>query len=427
RNPGSSFKPFALVAALESGISLNSWWDSSSPKEFDCGFTCSDRGNIWTVSNAGGSRGGLMRLFDATYNSVNVVYAGLSLEIGAERIVDTAHRMGIQSELAPVPSLALGAGAVSPLEMASAYTNFATNGLWAETYIIESIIAPDGSAVYQHQVQRQQVIDPAIAAAARQPLEIVPVSGTAPRANIQRPQGGKTGTHQNFMEAWFVGFVPQYSTAVWVGFPEEQIPLRNVVINGTPYDRVFGGSVPAPIWKEFMQILLADVSPIDFPPDPEGMSAYFVTPTTTVPDVVAMTEGGAMKTLLNAHLNGSVELVPSLEPAGAVVGQSPEAGASVAEGTTVLLQVSTGLPPEAPLPVLVGLTQPQVIEALRLFEEQTDVVVTVTFTFVDVDNPANVGKVVATNPPAGTLVMDDSLIIVQIGDKVKNPGGGGGG
>ncbi len=419
RNPGSSFKPFALVAAMESGVSLNSWWDSTSPKEFECPYTCSSRGNIWEVSNAGGSRGGLMRLFDATYNSVNVVYAGVALDIGAERIVDTAHRMGITTDLPAVPSITLGAGAVSPLEMASAYTNFATNGLWAKPYIVDSITSPNGDVIYQHQVDRQQVIDASIAAAARQPLEIVPVSGTAPRANIGRPQGGKTGTHQNFTEAWFVGFVPQYSTAVWVGYPDEQTPLRNVLINGQRYDRVFGGSVPAPIWKQFMERLLVNVPVADFPADPDGVSVHFRTPTTTVPSIVGMTEDEAKKALLNAHLNASIEEVASLEPAGTVIGQSPEAGAEIAEGSAVTVEVSTGLPPEAPLPLLIGLTQQQVNEAILLFEEETEITVVITFRFVDVGDPKDVGKVVRTNPAGGSLVSDDTVVVVDIGEKVK--------
>jgi penicillin-binding protein 1A len=115
--------------------------------------------------------------------------------------------------------------------MASAFSSFATNGLHADPYLIDRILDENGQVLYQHEVRQTQVIAPAIAEAARMPLLKVPTSeGTAERANIGRPQGGKTGTHQDYRDAWFVGFVPQYTTAVWVGYERDQIPLRNVTI-----------------------------------------------------------------------------------------------------------------------------------------------------------------------------------------------------
>ena len=140
------------------------------------------------------------------------------------------------------------------------------------------------------------MIAPAIAAAVRRPLTVVPTAqGTAERANIGRPQGGKTGTHQEYRDAWFVGFVPQYSTAVWVGYERDQIPLRNVTINGNHYDRVFGGSVPAPIWAEFMRIVLDGVEPLPFPElTEEELEPYVVPPTTTVPNLIGVAEGDAI-------------------------------------------------------------------------------------------------------------------------------------
>ena len=394
RNPGSSFKPFTLVAALESGIPLGSYWDSRSPKEIECPYTCSSRGNIWVVSNAGGGGSGLMKLFQATHNSVNVVFAQLALAVGPAKIVETAHRMGIQSDLEAVPSITLGAGAVSPLEMASAYSNFATNGVWAPSYLIERIETSDGEIVYQHQVEHQQTVDPAVIAAARKPLTLVPTSaGTAYRANIGRPQGGKTGTHQNYMEAWFVGFVPQYSTAVWVGYPDFQYPLRGVVINGQSYDRVFGGSVPGPIWAEFMNIVLADEPALDFPPDPAGTSQYLSTPSTEVPLVEGMILEEAQDEIFDAHLSPAVVEVDSLEPVGTVLTQLPLAGESVSQGTAVTIEVSTGIPPSAPLIDLRGATVDEVIAALRTFEEDTNVALSFTTQLVDTEDSALAGRV----------------------------------
>ncbi len=416
RNPGSSFKPFALVAALESGISLNSWWDSSSPKDVQCPYVCSDRGNVWRVSNAGGGNGGLQRLFEATYRSVNTVYAQVAVTVGPDHIVDAAHRMGVESELAAVPSIALGAGAVSPLEMASAYTNFATNGVWAKPFLVERIVATDGSSIYQHEVNKIQTIDATIAAAVRQPLEVVPVSGTAPAANIGRPQGGKTGTHQNYMEAWFVGFVPQYSTAVWVGYPKEQIPLTNVTIGGRTYSRVFGGTVPAPIWKEFMQIALADVPVAQFPEAPTGTQAHFAVPKTTVPDVVGQSQGAASAALLNAHLRVAVVEVASLEPEGTVIAQAPSGGATVEQGTSVSISVSTGQPPGGPMPKVLWLPLAEAQSRLAAWESENDIDITVVIERTTDPKEAAWGKVVAQNPPQGTHIENGAVVVLTVAD-----------
>ncbi len=140
RNPGSAFKPFGLVAELENGGSLRSFWDATSPLQLECPYVCSEDGNIWEVDNAEGAGSRLMSLYDATVASTNVVYAQLSLAVGPDKIVDVAHRMGIESDIPDVPSVVLGSGAVSPLEMASAYSSFATNGRWARPYLVSRIV-----------------------------------------------------------------------------------------------------------------------------------------------------------------------------------------------------------------------------------------------------------------------------------------------
>jgi penicillin-binding protein 1A len=427
RNPGSSFKPFTLVAALESGVPLGSYWDARSPKEIECPYICSSRGNIWVVRNAGGG-GGLMKLFQATHNSVNVVFAQVAVAVGPDKIVDVAHRMGIESDLVAVPSITLGAGAVSPLEMASAFSNFATNGVWAPHYLIERIETSDGEVIYQHQVEHRQTVDPAVIAAARKPLTLVPTSsGTARRANIGRPQGGKTGTHQNYMEAWYVGFVPQYSTAIWVGYPDFQYPLRNVVINGQSYSRVFGGSVPGPIWAEFMNIVLADEPALDWPPDPAGTSQYLSTPSTEVPLVEGMILEEASDEIFDSHLRPEIVEVDSLEPEGTVLTQTPEAGSSVSQGSAVTIEVSTGIPPSGPLIDLRGMTVDEVIAALRAFEEETGVALSFTTSAIDTEDPALEGRVVSTNPPPGGTVTHGDTITIFLGNLVEKKGKGGDG
>jgi penicillin-binding protein 1A len=413
RNPGSSFKPFALTAYLESGGSLNSFWDGRSPKEIDCPFCNPDP---WVVHNAGGGGGG-MSLFSATQNSVNVVYAQVSKEVGPDRIIDTAHRMGIKSELPAVYSLALGAGAVSPLEMASAYSSFATNGLHADAYLIERIENTAGELVYSRDVQRIQVVDPAIMAAARRPLTQVVAAGTATRARLTPavPQGGKTGTHQNFNEAWFVGFVPDYATAVWVGYPDFQAPLRNLTINGEFYSRVFGGTVPAPIWREFMTYLLRDTPVSDFPEDPPGVDQYFVTPSTEVPLVVGLMQDEAQNDIYDAHLSPNVVEVGSLEEQGVVLTQDLEEGSSATHGQVLTIEVSSGIPPEAPLVDLRNLTVDGAVVALSTFEEETRVALEFSVSFRDVTDPSRVGVIIETTPAPGAIVTHGQSVQLIVG------------
>ena len=170
RNPGSSFKPIGLAAALEQGFTMGHHWSGKSPIDIECPFPCAPNGsNIWRVRNAGASKG-VMSLEAATYGSVNAVYAQLSLATGPDNIVDMARRMGItESALNPVLSIVLGSSAVSTLEMASAYSNFATNGLHADDYVIAQIIDHEGTVIYDHEIERTQVADPAIFAAAPPP------------------------------------------------------------------------------------------------------------------------------------------------------------------------------------------------------------------------------------------------------------------
>ena len=416
RNPGSSFKPFALVAALENGFTMGHTWSGKSPVKIECPFPCAPNGsNIWTVSNAGASYG-VIDLTQATYGSVNAVYAQLSLEVGPEKIVDVAKRMGVdESALDPVLSIVLGSSAVSTREMANAFSNFATNGVHADDYVIAKIVDSAGETIYEHQVETTQVADPAIFAAAHRALSVVPVSGTAPRANIGIPQGGKTGTHQSYLDAWYVGYTPEYSTAVWVGYEAQQVPLENVVINGQPYDRVFGGSVPAPIWAEFMSYVHQNLPVTDFPPEPANIGKYLVPPPTTVPNVGGLPEDAAVAKLREAKLNASVENIPSLQPAGIVVRQSVGGGATVRQGSFVTIYVSTGELPVGPLPNLTGLTMEEAVEIMRAFELDTGVRANLTEQQIGTTNQALVGRIVQTDPPPASPVQGEVNVVVFIG------------
>lgn len=416
RNPGSAFKPFGLVAYLEQGGSLGSVWNARSPIDIRCKDICSDRGKVWRVNNADGRGKGLITLFDATKRSVNTVYAQVSMEVGPKKIVDTARRMGITSEDVPaVPSVILGSGAVSPLEMASAFSNFATNGKWAEPFVIGRIEDASGKTVYEHEANAQQVVDPAVIAAARRPLEQVPISGTGRAANIGRHQGGKTGTHQNYQDAWYVGFVPQYSTAVWVGYAQQQIPLRNVRIHGQSFSRVFGGSVPAPIWGEFMKYMLKGVDKKDFPKDPKGVSKYTKPPTTVVPSVVGLDVDEAESILRKAHLRVKVVKVPSLEKENVVIAQSLAAGKTVKQGAGITIQVSTGNIPRDELPSFIGLSWEGAKAKAEEFQDETGVRLRLVKVEVETNKPEEIGVVIDTDPNPGAVVSYDDTVVVKIG------------
>lgn len=419
RNPGSSMKPIALVAALEQGISLRSFWPGGPTVVLECPTICgADGSNKWTVRNAGGG-GGSVTLEAATYRSINTAYAALSLEVGPENIVDMARRMGITSpDLSPVPSIVLGTGAVSPLEMASAFSNFATNGRHANPYLISRIYNTRGELIYERQVEANQVAAPEIFAAARQPLLRVPTSeGTAPRASLGGviPQGGKTGTHQNYTDAFFVGFTPQFSTAVWTGYPTAQVSLENVTINGQFYSRVFGGSVPAPIWSEFMSLVMANRDPGEFPEvSEEALEEFYEVPTTTVPSVIGLSKDAAFALVRSRGLFPWEVQVPSLEPVGTVTGQSQFPGTEVPAGSTLYMNVSTGQVPQAPMPNVIGLTYDAALEVFRGLERDTGVRVTLVQETVQSGQP-NQGRIVDTSPSTGSAVDYGDLITLYIG------------
>ncbi|MBT8215025.1 MAG: transglycosylase domain-containing protein [Acidimicrobiia bacterium] len=439
RQAGSSFKPFALIAGLEYGgqdnqpITLGSYWDATSPQEIDCGFPCSPQGDIWTVRNAGGGGKGLRTLEVATYTSTNTVYAQVSQAVGPEQIVEVAQRAGVESSLNPVLSIALGTQEVSPIDMAAGYSTIANFGERAEKHIIERIEDNEGNLIYEHTPQRDQVFDEAMMAAVVKTLEkVVSGSGTAPRADIDRPQAGKTGTAQNFRDVWFVGFIPQYTTAVWVGYPDAQVEMVNFVVwddlnqREFPITRAYGGRLAAPIWKQFMLGVTENLPVEDFPDDPPGTSAYFAVPNTEVPDVLAMEGIEDLRNLeerqkeiesliLHAGLNPVIELVNSIEPEGTFLSQTPAPGTTIRQGREVTIELSSGLPPEAPMPDWIGAGDAEIEGLVTAFAEETNLRITWVRVEAPTSDPLLWGKIVATTPAVDELVLDESVISIIVG------------
>ena len=137
-----------------------------------------------------------------------------------------------------------------------------------------------------------------------------------------RPIAGKTGTHQGFREAWFIGFIPQYTSSVWIGFAEEQLPLTNVEINGELIKNVSGGRVPAPIWKEFMEEVVKGLPILDWPEDPTDIDRYYEIPKIEIPQLVGLNVLDAEEIAFSGYILPTINLVDSEEAPGLVLKQN---------------------------------------------------------------------------------------------------------
>jgi penicillin-binding protein 1A len=241
RQPGSSFKPIVLAAALEVGGHLERKYQSA-PAVFRF-----DDATTWTVRNAEGNGYGKMSLEEATIHSVNGVFARLGIELGADMIASQAELMGVRSDLDSYPSISLGAMDVSVLDMAAAYATLANQGTAIEPTTIESIELPNGSILRPQQEEVRSAVAPGNAYLITHVLQQVIERGTGTAAAITRPAAGKTGTTNNYTDAWFVGYTPDLVAAVWVGHARGLLPMTSV--HGI---RVFGGTFPAQIWRQFM-------------------------------------------------------------------------------------------------------------------------------------------------------------------------------
>jgi membrane peptidoglycan carboxypeptidase len=270
RQAGSAFKPFALVAALENGILPTRTY----PAPGSIVLTdppCGSLTDPWSVENyEGTSFGGSLTVEQATISSVNVVYAQLIRDVHPKRVVEVAHRMGIRSRLRPYCSAVLGTNEVSTLEMASAFGTLAAGGIRHPPFAISRISDASGKVLFEAPLTGRQAIDQEDAWTATQILRKVISQGTGTAADIRRPAAGKTGTAQEWRDAWFAGFIPQLSAAVWVGFPQGQISM---VAPRVRIPRVTGGSFPAQIWHAFMTALRDRLPVRDFrPPSAETVT-----------------------------------------------------------------------------------------------------------------------------------------------------------
>jgi membrane peptidoglycan carboxypeptidase len=261
--PGSSFKVFYLVAALEEGIPTSTSFDTASPVTV----TAPACPTGYTVHNAEPALGGRMALPQATAESVNAYYAQLMVRVGTTNAIRVARSMGITSPLHDYCSLVLGTENVTPLELAGAYATLANGGVHCRPSIIAAITGPTGRVLFDGRPSCRQAVDPQVAATAVGILRgVVGPGGTGFRAAIGRPVAGKTGTTSNNVDAWFTGFTPQLATSVWVGDAHAQVPMGHLFAGGP----VFGGTFPALIFHDYMAAALAGQPVADLPGGPPG-------------------------------------------------------------------------------------------------------------------------------------------------------------
>ncbi len=253
RQPGSAFKPLVAATALESGITFDELYESSA------GVFTLPSGEPWAVHNAEGGAGGLIRLDEALVHSVNGVYARLILQLGADQVATQARLMGVQAKLPPYPSIALGGAEVSVLDMATSYATLANGGTAIEPTTIRSVELTGGDVLRPERRVVEGVVSPGNAYLLTQVMQEVIRRGTGVAADFGRPAAGKTGTTNDYADAWFVGYTPDLVAAVWVGHPAGAIPMTSV--HGI---RVSGGTFPALIWRNFMASALADEPIRDF-------------------------------------------------------------------------------------------------------------------------------------------------------------------
>ena len=359
---------------------------------------------------------GMISLEEATRRSINTVFAQMASELGGEKLASTANRIGIDSEIDPVISLTLGAGAVTPIEIASAYSSFATNGVLAPPYLIERIEDANGEVLYQNIVsQRISIPDPGAAAAVRKTLEVAAQFGTGTRAVLDdRPIAGKTGTHQGFREAWFIGFIPQYTSSVWIGFAEEQLPLTDVEINGELIRNVSGGRVPAPMWKEFMTKVVEELPVLEWPNDPSDLKKYYEIPTVFIPELTGLNVLIAEEIAFSNYLLPEIKLVDSEEAPGLVLSQSIEIDEEVPEGTVIELEVS-GQKFSAAIPNIppCELTPDEAEDLIKTYMRENNVILFLKKNYESSDVQGCEGKVIGTNVAQGaTMSTGDTLIFI---------------
>ncbi len=457
RQPGSAFKPFDLIAAMQIGVRPSTVFHSGKVL-FDLG-----GGQFWYVTNNEDSYGKDLNLPEALAYSDNTVFAQLTMLIKPSVIADVAHKLGIISPIdAGQPAIGLGGlyVGVTPLEMAHAYATIANNGQRVggsmlfhtpdsgitdpsmEPISIKRIEFPDGTTLVNSPISIQ-AIPQDYALSAIDAMKGVITHGTGTAAAIGRPAAGKTGTTSDFKDAWFVGFTPQRATAAWVGYENPALPMRRA-FNGGP---VFGGTYPAIMWSTFMKASLKGIPAENWdPPVGEASTAISIDPRTdqrvppgckyaqvviwadvsapttigpcetnliSVPDFTASNKRKALRLANGSGLQIRFQYRPAApgEKPGTVVVQTPSPLAAVETGSIVTLIIARKVPSVLVPNVVATTDAPSTMEAAvaRLQAAQFRVVI------LDQQDGLGlpIGSVVSQDPAPGKPAPLGSVITIS--------------
>jgi penicillin-binding protein 1A len=463
RQAGSTFKVFALVAALQAGVKPDDEFEAGAQAVLPC--RCP---KPWVVDNYEGAAYGRITLRKATESSVNTAYARVvqrvgdgDVDRGMARVLDVAESLGVRGRgEKPLrrnsgPAVVLGAQEVDPVELAAAYAALGANGVYAKPYLVASVKDARGKVLLRNVPQRKQVIAPGVAATANDVLQGVVARGTGVKAAQARPVAGKTGTSTGYADAWFVGYTPNFAAAVWMGEPKGEIPMtpqngyRTVIAGGTfpalvwgrfartallrlrnePFTTPAGTLVSVPMdrylgcrankWTPESHVELKTFAggeePKDECHDPTGPAA------TVVPSLLSVDLAYATAQL--QHLGFAVRTVKVYDPhaaAGAIVGQQPLAGSTVEPGAVVTLSLATADQVPVTVPSVLGLDRETAVRRLAAAGLVAEVVVEPSCTggaSCQARLNADAGLVWRQDVPGGSSRLAGSTVTVAVGPR----------